>query len=202
VATTMSERVRDLEEDSSSALEKLANKVNAHHLELVRRVKNRMVRLATRVETIRGLLEKYLGDDDDLAELHLTGRRYGSASLELCEWTPVVSALTAIRALEFNTKLISTRRASCSHVDLTTVRHGPLLGVSSGVIKVGTVVGVWSSGVVSFNQVSKRRIKKQTVWPHVVANRDARRIWLSCGPFRRNDVSECTRTAFRPACCH
>ena len=32
------------------------------------------VRLNTRVETIRVLLEKYLGDDDDLAELHLTGR--------------------------------------------------------------------------------------------------------------------------------
>jgi magnesium transporter len=83
VATTMAERVRDLEEDSSVALEKLANKVNAHHLELVRRVKNRMVRLATRVETIRGLLEKYLGDDDDLAELHLTGRRWVSAFFEI-----------------------------------------------------------------------------------------------------------------------
>jgi hypothetical protein len=79
VAGTMAERVRDLEEDSSSALEKLATKVNAHHLELVRRVKNRMVRLATRVETIRGLLEKYLGDDADLAELHLTGQRCGLA---------------------------------------------------------------------------------------------------------------------------
>ena len=75
VANTMSERVRGLEVESSLALEKLAQRVTAHHLDAVRRVKNHMVRLSTRVETIRSLLEKYLGDDDDLAELHLTGQR-------------------------------------------------------------------------------------------------------------------------------
>ena len=75
VATTMSERVRALETDSAAALERLALRVTAGHLEHVRRVKNHMVRLTTRVETIRVLLEKYLGDDDDLAELHLTGSR-------------------------------------------------------------------------------------------------------------------------------
>jgi magnesium transporter len=79
VSTTMSDKVRLLEIESAAALEKLAQRVTAHHLEHVRRVKNNMVRLNTRVETVRVLLEKYLGDDEDLAELHLTGRRYTSS---------------------------------------------------------------------------------------------------------------------------
>lgn len=70
----MAEQVRRLEGESASALDALAQRVTAARLDHVRRVKNLMVRLNTRVETIRSLLEKYLGDDDDLAELHLTGR--------------------------------------------------------------------------------------------------------------------------------
>jgi magnesium transporter len=81
VATTMSDKVRALEAESASALDRLAQRVTAGHLDHVRRVKNLMVRLNTRVETIRVLLEKYLGDDDDLAELHLTGRLCGPAPL-------------------------------------------------------------------------------------------------------------------------
>lgn len=83
VANTMSEKVGHLETESTTALEKLASRVTPHHLEHVRRVKNQMVRLNTRVETIRTLLEKYLGDDEDLAELHLTGRKC-AAPLLMC----------------------------------------------------------------------------------------------------------------------
>jgi magnesium transporter len=71
----MAAEVRALEVDSTAALDGLAQRVTAGNLDAVRRVKNRMVRLNTRVETVRTLLEKYLADDGDLAEIHLTGRK-------------------------------------------------------------------------------------------------------------------------------
>eukprot|EP00892_Ulva_mutabilis_P009507 jgi/Ulvmu1/6929/UM032_0007.1 len=75
VAKTMSEDVRELEAESKMRLDALAQRVTPANLDHVRRVKNRMVRLTTRVDTIRSLLERYLSDDADLAELHLSGQR-------------------------------------------------------------------------------------------------------------------------------
>ena len=49
--------------------------VSTHNLERVRRIKNRMVRLNTRVETIHELLEKLLDDDDDMKDLNLTAKQ-------------------------------------------------------------------------------------------------------------------------------
>lgn len=72
----MAKEVQAFEADSTAALDALAQRVTAGNLDAVRRVKNRMVRLNTRVETVRTLLEKYLADDADLAELHLSGQRY------------------------------------------------------------------------------------------------------------------------------
>lgn len=40
----------------------------------MRRIKNRMVRLKTRVETIRELLEKFLEDESDMKSMNLTAR--------------------------------------------------------------------------------------------------------------------------------
>jgi magnesium transporter len=75
ISAAMAVEVQALEADSTAALDSLAQRVTAGYLDAVRRVKNRMVRLNTRVETVRNLLEKYLADDGDLAELHLTGQR-------------------------------------------------------------------------------------------------------------------------------
>lgn len=75
VARTMSDNVRELEEESKKRLDALAQRVTPANLDHVRRVKNRMVRQSTRVDTIRSLLERYLSDDADLAELHLSGQR-------------------------------------------------------------------------------------------------------------------------------
>lgn len=75
VATTMTERVCELEEESKKRLDALAQRVTPANLDHVRRVKNRMVRLSTRVDTLRSLLERYLSDDADLADLHLSGQR-------------------------------------------------------------------------------------------------------------------------------
>ena len=52
--------------------------VTTHNLERVRRIKNRMVRLNTRVETIHELLEKLLDDDDDMKDINLTAKQQAS----------------------------------------------------------------------------------------------------------------------------
>lgn len=85
-SASMASEVHALEADSTAALDALAQRVTAGNLDAVRRVKNRMVRLNTRVETVRTLLEKYLADDNDLAELHLSGQRWASTAftLSLC----------------------------------------------------------------------------------------------------------------------
>ena len=56
-SASMAAEVLALEADSSAALDALAQRVTAGNLDAVRRVKNRMVRLNTRVETVRTLLE-------------------------------------------------------------------------------------------------------------------------------------------------
>ncbi len=57
--------------------------VSTHNLERVRRIKNRMVRLNTRVETIHELLEKLLDDDSDMKDINLTAKQLVSNS-NLC----------------------------------------------------------------------------------------------------------------------
>jgi magnesium transporter len=50
------------------------SQINTSNLERVRRIKNRMVRLTTRVETLREVLEKFLDDDSDMKDLNLTAK--------------------------------------------------------------------------------------------------------------------------------
>ena len=59
----------DLEASAHPALDALTVKVSTTNLERVRRIKNRMVRLTTRVETLREVLEKFLDDDSVSAAL-------------------------------------------------------------------------------------------------------------------------------------
>lgn len=42
----------------------------------MRRIKNRLVRLTTRVQTLREMLEKLMDDDSDMHAMHLTARAY------------------------------------------------------------------------------------------------------------------------------
>ncbi|DBA67446.1 TPA: hypothetical protein ACH3X2_001730 [Trebouxia sp. C0005] len=51
-----------------------AHTVTTLLLDKMRRIKNRMVRLKTRVETIRELLEKFLEDEGDMKSMNLTAR--------------------------------------------------------------------------------------------------------------------------------
>lgn len=64
----------DLEATAHPALDALTREVSTGSLERVRRVKSRMVRLKTRVETIREVLQKYLDDDSDMKDLHLSAK--------------------------------------------------------------------------------------------------------------------------------
>lgn len=52
----------------------LLRQVTTLLLDKMRRIKNRMVRLKTRVETIRELLEKFLEDESDMKSMNLTAR--------------------------------------------------------------------------------------------------------------------------------
>ena len=64
-------------------------------LDKMRRIKNRMVRLKTRVETIRELLEKFLEDEGDMKSMNLTARQVlQSLSRHPC-LCPVQTCLTA-----------------------------------------------------------------------------------------------------------
>jgi len=64
----------DLEAAAHPALDALTAKVSTENLERVRRVKNRMVRLTTRVETLREVLEKFLDDDSDMRDMNLAAK--------------------------------------------------------------------------------------------------------------------------------
>ncbi|KAK9843506.1 hypothetical protein WJX81_006534 [Elliptochloris bilobata] len=64
----------DLEAAAHPALDDLTAKVSTANLERVRRIKNRLVRLTTRVETLREVLEKILDDDSDMHQMNLTAR--------------------------------------------------------------------------------------------------------------------------------
>jgi magnesium transporter len=54
----------------------VALQVSTSNLERVRRIKNRLVRLTTRVQTLREMLEKLMDDDSDMHAMHLTARAY------------------------------------------------------------------------------------------------------------------------------
>jgi magnesium transporter len=64
----------DLQAAAHPALDALTLKVSTGNLERVRRVKNRMVRLMTRAETLKELLEKLLEDDSDMKDLNLAAK--------------------------------------------------------------------------------------------------------------------------------
>ncbi|MEW5305387.1 MAG: hypothetical protein WDW36_007929 [Sanguina aurantia] len=61
-----------LETDAYPALDALTSRVSEDNLEKVRRIKNRLVRLMTRVETVHEVLDKFLKDDEDMHRLQLS----------------------------------------------------------------------------------------------------------------------------------
>ncbi|BDA40371.1 magnesium transporter MRS2-B [Coccomyxa sp. Obi] len=74
VATTLERQTVDLEAAAHPALDELTANVSTSSLERVRRIKNRLVRLTTRVQTLREMLEKLMDDDSDMHAMNLTAR--------------------------------------------------------------------------------------------------------------------------------
>jgi len=64
----------DLEASAHPALDALTVNITTDNLERVRGMKTRMVRLNTRVETLREVLEKFLDDDGDMRDMNLSAK--------------------------------------------------------------------------------------------------------------------------------
>ncbi|GAX84706.1 hypothetical protein CEUSTIGMA_g12128.t1 [Chlamydomonas eustigma] len=72
LATEFDLATTELEATAYPSLDSLASKVTHPKLERVRRIKNMLVRLTTRVQTVLEILEKFLNDDEDMHDLNLT----------------------------------------------------------------------------------------------------------------------------------
>ncbi|CAD7704401.1 unnamed protein product [Ostreobium quekettii] len=80
ICSTLDELTTELEAVAFPALDALTVQVTTHNLQRVRSLKSRMVRLKTRVETVREMLEKFLEDDDDMRSLNLTAKQQAGLS--------------------------------------------------------------------------------------------------------------------------
>ncbi|GMH36615.1 hypothetical protein BSKO_04488 [Bryopsis sp. KO-2023] len=74
ICATLDELTTELEATAFPALDALTLRVNTHNLQRVRSIKSKMVRLQTRVETVREVLEKLLDDDGDMRAMSLTAK--------------------------------------------------------------------------------------------------------------------------------
>jgi magnesium transporter len=72
LAATYDVLATDLEVAAYPLLDGLAQGVTTDNLDAIRRKKNKLVRLTTRVETVREVLEKFLNDHDDMHDFNLT----------------------------------------------------------------------------------------------------------------------------------
>lgn len=79
ICSCMNRLASDLEAAAYPALDALTARVSSHNLERVRRIKSRLTRLTTRVETIREVLEKFLDDDEDMHDMNLTAKEQSQA---------------------------------------------------------------------------------------------------------------------------
>ena len=72
VSKYLEQQVTDVEAASHPALDALTQNISTSNLERVRRIKNRMVRLNLRIETLKEVLEKALDDDADMKDFNLS----------------------------------------------------------------------------------------------------------------------------------
>ena len=72
ISKYLEQQVTDVEAAGHPALDSLTQTISTSNLERVRRIKNRMVRLSTRIETLKEVLEKTLDDDSDMKDFNLS----------------------------------------------------------------------------------------------------------------------------------
>lgn len=104
----------DLEAAAHPALDALTRKVTPHNLERVRRIKSRMVRLNTRGETIREVLEKFLDDDDDMKDMNLSAKAEETMQRKMSMQRRSVDATALHRHLQQTTPTDATNTSDTS----------------------------------------------------------------------------------------
>ncbi|KAG1661192.1 hypothetical protein FOA52_005998 [Chlamydomonas sp. UWO 241] len=72
LVSELSSAASELEREALPALDMLTKRVRIPDLEAVRRIKNKLVRLKTRIESIHEVVERFLNDDEDMHRLNLT----------------------------------------------------------------------------------------------------------------------------------
>jgi magnesium transporter len=72
VSKYLEQQVTDVEAATHPALDALTQTISTSNLERVRRIKNRMVRLNLRIETLKEVLERTLDDDADMKDFNLS----------------------------------------------------------------------------------------------------------------------------------
>ncbi|MEW5305389.1 MAG: hypothetical protein WDW36_007931 [Sanguina aurantia] len=77
IAVHLEHLTTDLETAAYPALDSLHSRLSEGNLEGVRKIKTRLVRLMTKVETVKEVFEKFLKDDTDMHKLQLTVRTLG-----------------------------------------------------------------------------------------------------------------------------
>eukprot|EP00898_Chlorokybus_atmophyticus_P000989 jgi/Chlat1/1891/Chrsp145S02208 len=76
VISLLENRAAELKKETYQAMEALTGKVTTANLERVRKAKSKMTRLTTRVQTVREELESILNDDEDMAAMYLTRKKF------------------------------------------------------------------------------------------------------------------------------
>lgn len=98
-------------------------------LDKMRRIKNRMVRLKTRVETIRELLEKFLEDEGDMKSMNLTARQVPQLFTLAC--TALQVQLLHIQHLNYLNFVDCFQESALLHLDCSLHRVNGQLNSSS-----------------------------------------------------------------------
>lgn len=85
VCSHLDSKVSDLERDALPALDQLTRTISVNNLEHVRSLKSSLTRLLARVQKVRDEIEHLLDDDEDMAQLYLTRRKWVQDDQQLVE---------------------------------------------------------------------------------------------------------------------
>ncbi|KAL0919387.1 hypothetical protein M5K25_011478 [Dendrobium thyrsiflorum] len=73
--TSLDSQAEDLQVESYPFLDQLTSTISTKNLELVRRLKSRLVALTRRVQKVRDEIQQLMDDDGDMAEMYLTEKK-------------------------------------------------------------------------------------------------------------------------------
>jgi len=126
VSKYLEQQVTDVEAATHPALDALTLNISTSNLERVRRIKNRMVRLNLRIETLKEVLEKTLDDDADMKDFNLSAleeERLEEVNRELQRFSstpfdmPMVTASPGMQNMAINNPGYSSSSSSDTSLD-------------------------------------------------------------------------------------